>query len=234
MSALIEPSAWEDATATSAMGPIGGGQVLWVVLVAGSLLPATSSNASPRFLEGAVVMESDATSSGAGEMSEPIEMAESTSHEATRAALTTLRRLTGLTWDQIARLFNVSRRSVHFWASGKPMTSEHEEHLHRLLAVVRGANRSADALRAALLSVVDGEQVLGLLMARRYDVATVVLGTGDARVAVPRTPLSASVEEARRPLAPEDLAVDEGERSYPIDGRGHAVPAVRGKGRGQS
>ena len=33
-------------------------------------------------------------------------------------AIGELRRLSGLTWDQLARLFNVSRRSLHFWASG--------------------------------------------------------------------------------------------------------------------
>ena len=37
------------------------------------------------------------------------------------AAIGELRRLSGLTWDQLARLFNLSRRSLHFWASGKPM-----------------------------------------------------------------------------------------------------------------
>ena len=39
-----------------------------------------------------------------------------------RGAIAELRRLSGLTWDQLARLFNVSRRALHFWASGKPMT----------------------------------------------------------------------------------------------------------------
>jgi hypothetical protein len=29
-----------------------------------------------------------------------------------------IRHLTGLTWEQLAQVFNVSRRSVHFWASG--------------------------------------------------------------------------------------------------------------------
>ena len=38
------------------------------------------------------------------------------------AAIGELRRLSGLTWDQLARIFSVSRRSLHFWASGKPMT----------------------------------------------------------------------------------------------------------------
>lgn len=165
-------------------------------------------------------------------MSEPTETAEAVSHEATRAALPELRRRTGLTWDQMARLFEVSRRSVHAWASGKPMTADHEEHLHRLLAVVRDANRSADALRAALFSIVDGQQLLDLLVARRYGTVAVALGVGDMHEPKPRTPLAARAQEVRRPLPPDDLVADEGPRSYPIEGRAHTVHA-RSRGRGQ-
>lgn len=48
-----------------------------------------------------------------------------------------LRLKTGLTWDQIAELFNVSRRSVHFWANGKPMEDFRAEKLHYLTMAVR-------------------------------------------------------------------------------------------------
>ena len=34
------------------------------------------------------------------------------------AAIAELRRVSGLTWDQLARLVGVSRRTLHFWASG--------------------------------------------------------------------------------------------------------------------
>ncbi|HQN10370.1 MAG TPA: helix-turn-helix domain-containing protein, partial [Thermoanaerobaculia bacterium] len=44
----------------------------------------------------------------------------------TGSRLYELRRLTGLTWDEIARLFHVSRRSVFLWASGRPMSSDNE------------------------------------------------------------------------------------------------------------
>ena len=36
--------------------------------------------------------------------------------EHAEVAIAELRCLSGLTWDQLARLFNVSRRSLHFWA----------------------------------------------------------------------------------------------------------------------
>jgi len=74
--------------------------------------------------------------------------------EPAAAAIGELRRLSGFTWDQLARLFNVSRRSLHFWASGKPMAPSNEEHLQRLLAVFRKIDRgSASANRTALLGV---------------------------------------------------------------------------------
>ena len=49
------------------------------------------------------------------------------SPEATQKALGELRRLSGLTWEQLAKLFNVSRRSLHFWASGQPLSRFNEE-----------------------------------------------------------------------------------------------------------
>lgn len=45
-----------------------------------------------------------------------------------------LRQTTGLTSDQTARLFNVSRRSVHLWLAGGRMSAANEE---RLLDVVK-------------------------------------------------------------------------------------------------
>jgi DNA-binding transcriptional regulator YiaG len=59
----------------------------------------------------------------------------------TRAVVSESRRLAGLTWKQLARVFGVARRSLHFWASGKPTDASNEEHLRRLLVVPRQADR---------------------------------------------------------------------------------------------
>jgi len=223
---------------TSAMSPLGTRQAVMVVLVAGALaMPATSSTGDHRLLADAVVMDAQATSGGGAMHPQPmVEMVEA--REVTREGVNELRRVSGLTWDQVARLFCVSRRSVHFWASGKPMSSEHEEHLHRLLALMRGLDTSTDALRGALLSVVDGAQVLESLASRRYaaaeDAMQTVKGMGTACPSKQRTPLSASASEARRPLPVEVLAAGEVQASHPIEGRGRAVRTTRGKVRGQS
>ncbi|MCY4193818.1 MAG: hypothetical protein OXF04_05925 [bacterium] len=42
----------------------------------------------------------------------------------------------GLTWDQFRRLFGVSQRSVHLWASGGRMSTRNEERLAYIEQVV--------------------------------------------------------------------------------------------------
>ncbi|MBI2215904.1 MAG: XRE family transcriptional regulator [Candidatus Rokubacteria bacterium] len=122
------------------------------------------------------------------------------------AAIGELRRLTGFTWEQIARLFTVSRRSLHFWASGKAMTAENKEHLQRLLLVLRSIDRgSASANRAELLAARDDGTILfDLLGNREYDRVLSLLGGGAAkRVNAPR--LSEAAMAARAPRPPEEL-----------------------------
>lgn len=223
---------------TSAMTALGGRQAVMVVLVTGALtMPATSSFAENRLLPDAVVMDAQATSGG-GAMHPQSAVGVVQSTEVTRDGVNELRLASGLTWEQVARLFGVSRRSVHFWASGKAMSSEHEEHLHRLLAVIRSLDGSADALRGALLAVVDGEPVLETLASRKYAEADEALqaarGVGTARPSTTRTPLSATAADARRPLPVDLLAAGEVQASHPIEGRGRAVHTKRSKDRGQS
>lgn len=122
-------------------------------------------------------------------------------------ALAELHHLSGLTWDQLARLFGVSRRSLHFWASGKPMTPANEEHLHRLLATIRKVDRgSAQANRALLLALgEDGIIPFDLLVQGRYEQVAALVGLGDAspRKSVP--PIAEATRIARTPRPPEEL-----------------------------
>jgi DNA-binding transcriptional regulator YiaG len=144
------------------------------------------------------------------------------------AAVGELRRLSGFTWDQLARLFNVSRRSLHFWASGKPMAPSHEEHLQRLLAVVRKIDRgSASANRTALLGVrEDGNIPFDLLAAGDYERVVSLLGPGEARRASPPRP-SAEARAARAPRPPEELVGALQDPIHPTSGRLLAAKAVR-------
>jgi DNA-binding transcriptional regulator YiaG len=146
---------------------------------------------------------------------------------ASGAAIGELRRLSGLTWDQLARLFNLSRRSLHFWASGKPMAPSNEEHLQRLLAVGRKIDRGlASANRAMLLGVQeDGVLPIDLLAAGSYERVLLLLGTGEPRrVSPPR--LSEEARASRAPRPPEELVDAVHDRIHPASGRLRAAKAV--------
>ena len=122
------------------------------------------------------------------------------------AAVNELRRLSGLTWEQLAQVFNVSRRSLHFWASGKAMSLANGEHLQRVLAVVRRIDRgSASATRTALLGgCEDGNRPFDLLVAGHHERVLSLLGPGVARPAAPMKP-SAAVLAERAPRPPQAL-----------------------------
>ncbi len=59
----------------------------------------------------------------------------------------------GLTWDQLGKIFGVSRRAVHMWASGSRMNEANAEVLRNFAAAV-AVNRggSPERTRAALLA----------------------------------------------------------------------------------
>jgi DNA-binding transcriptional regulator YiaG len=125
-------------------------------------------------------------------------------------AIHELRLLTDFTWDQIARLFSVSRRSVHLWASGGSMSRENEEHLHRVVGIVRRADRGrTEDNRAALLTPM-GESnrcAFDLLIAGDYRRATLLLGTSNnvSQRHISHFVPSSAVLNERAPLSPEVL-----------------------------
>lgn len=57
---------------------------------------------------------------------------------ATAEAVKRLRARSGLTWDELARAFGVSRRTVHAWASGTRMNQSHAERLSVLARIIDG------------------------------------------------------------------------------------------------
>jgi len=145
------------------------------------------------------------------------------------ASIAELRRLTGFTWEQLARLFNVSRRSVHFWASGNKMTAANEAHLQNVLRVVRCIDRgSAAHNRAALLAVrEDGCTPFEELADGRYDVALELAGLGSPRTPMHSIALSASAKASRIPPSPEDLVAASPERVRHPPGKVRAGKSVR-------
>ncbi|WP_419944177.1 hypothetical protein [Candidatus Poriferisodalis sp.] len=56
-----------------------------------------------------------------------------------------------LTWDQLRRLFGVSRRAIHMWAAGAQMNSFNEERLTELAQIVSELGSTPQERRDALM-----------------------------------------------------------------------------------
>lgn len=176
-----------------------------LVAVSGALAGiSTSSSEETRVLDLPYDVVSFTT---AGTRFAPVtEYGHDASAESTRQAINELRRISGLTWEQLGSLFSVSRRSVHFWASGRSLSAENERRLLRVLDVVRRAYRGdSRSTRTALLEAEDGLTALGLLGSGRYDKALARLGVGVGPSTGDRTPLSEAALAARLPERPERL-----------------------------
>ncbi|MBR7206951.1 hypothetical protein KB219_35335, partial [Pseudomonas aeruginosa] len=76
---------------------------------------------------------------------------------------------TGLTWDQLGRIFGVSRRAVHLWANGGRMNAGNAETLYDLMSVVRSLpGENSDERRMALLALdKDGRSIVDSYRTRR-------------------------------------------------------------------
>lgn len=118
-----------------------------------------------------------------------------------------LRKLSGLTWKQLAELFNVSRRTLHFWASGQPINSPNEEKLNRLLGIIRYIDRGSASLNRNLLLMPgeDGTLTFDLLLSGKYQEVKNIIGSGNAPKRPKLNPLSEDSLKLRRPPSPENL-----------------------------
>jgi hypothetical protein len=101
-----------------------------------------------------------------------------------RDAIFELRRLTGLTWEELAGLLSVARRSLHLWANGGPINSPNERRVRDLLMAIRELDRgTARENRGLLLAPLqDGGAVGELLKARRFEDALALVGRGRGRI----------------------------------------------------
>lgn len=150
----------------------------------------------------------------------------------TSAELASLRRVSGLTWEQLASLFGVSRRALHFWASGEPMTIANDNRLRQLLQLMVSIDRGAAiANRVALLRQDrDGVTPLALLIAGDNERAVRALRAGS-----PVGPAAGSVAaqpERRlpRPPAPSQLVQAEQASIHTDLPGGRAVRTTKRRG----
>lgn len=146
-------------------------------------------------------------------------------------ALADLRRISGLTWEQLSRVFGVARRSLHFWASGKPLSAGNEERLRVTLATIRFVDRgSASANRSFLTSPLGHfGPPLELLAEQKYDTLRELAGEGPGRPEIALAPLAASAAHARRPPSPDRLVGAGHEPVHREVGKSRPARATRSK-----
>lgn len=199
-------------------------------VVAVSVFPALSGTvANEPISDRDLLLVLERTNSGL-----PLSFQSANSAEANRDALNELRKLSGLTWEQLAKLFNVSRRSLHFWASGQPLSCFNEENLNRLLGTIRYINRgSASSNRNLLLSPgQDGRLLFDLLIAGEHEEIKQILGPGNAPQKPQLVPLSKNASMSRMPPPPEILIDALQEPIHREVGRSRPARAARSRKHG--
>jgi hypothetical protein len=134
--------------------------------------------------------------------------------QTTAEAVLEIRRRSGLTWEELSDLFDVSRRSVHHWASGKVVSAKHERIIRQMLTAIRHLDRRNAAGTRAVLLTTDalGVSALDLLKLGHYEEA---MSRAETRTTSerPRMPLSRAAQDARRPPAPGLLLGSDQERA---------------------
>jgi hypothetical protein len=96
-----------------------------------------------------------------------------------QATIRWLHEQSGLTWDQLSRVFGVSRRAVHLWVTGGRMNAANAETLTQLLSLVRELPADNPSDRRAVLLAPDrsGRSLLDRLRSRQAGGAGDVSGT---------------------------------------------------------
>ena len=155
------------------------------------------------------------------------------SSEITPRAISELRRIAGLTWEELGRLFGVSRRSVHFWASGRPLKAVNEQRVRGVLDVVREADRGdARSNRTVLFEIAEGGTPFDLLALQRFDEARALLGPGPGRRHVKLGELDDAAKAERKPLPPAELIDALNDGVHHDVGQGRPARTVRNARRG--
>lgn len=88
------------------------------------------------------------------------------------ALLRNLRQISGLTWEELAIALTVSKRALHLWDNGQPVSQRHLKQLHRVAGMVRRLDQGNPVhLRHLLLKDLGGRNALTLLREGEFDQA---------------------------------------------------------------
>lgn len=120
-------------------------------------------------------------------------------------AIYEIRATSGLTWEELASIFNVSRRSVHHWANGKEVAPDNSQLIRLVLGTMRQVDRgNPSKTRDLLFADRGGLSLMDLLRDGRFEDAVEMVDP--LRLpSVERLPLSDAEYAARRPAHPAVL-----------------------------
>lgn len=93
------------------------------------------------------------------------------------------KRLSGLTWAQVASVFGVSSLPPFDWAFGKPVNAKNHEKLVSAVEVLRYIDRGAseDNRNLLLSEAVSGQTYLKLLKSAQFEIVRKIAGNGEGR-----------------------------------------------------
>ncbi len=119
-----------------------------------------------------------------------------------REEVTWIKEHSGLTWDQLGKVFGVSRRAVHMWANGGRLNESNARRLREFSAIIRDVEwetprSTPEVVRARLLQIdSDGLSVVDRLRRERSTGPTWGAPFGPERlVGATREPLRTQVGE---------------------------------------
>ena len=197
---------WEAATSTGgrrwdgAIYPASGGKTNVIAL---DVFRYPRTTVGPR-----QVLRMDTTSTGPAS-AERVPVGQTTAE-----AVLELRRRSGLTWELVSEIFNVSRRTVLHWANGKAPSARREREIRRTLDAIRHIDEGdRRATRDRLRTTANGLSLFDLLAERHYsDVLSQTPGTASKNAAHRHASLSQDEWAKRRPTPPALLLDSIGDR----------------------
>lgn len=160
---LVGRGFWEHWTSSSRLGTLENLSRMWLEAPS-----ATSSSTNLiEFLAGLLTAEKRAHAVKAASASENV-------YE--------LRRLTGFTWERLADLLNVDRRTLNNWVKGAEIRERNRQHIAETLAVMRFVDRgSAEENAAALTEPTVDYSPFEAIRQGRYLNARLYMGYGTSR-----------------------------------------------------
>ena len=143
-----------------------------------------------------------------------------------RSAIHEIKRLSGLTWEDLAGILSVTRRSLHLWANGGPINTPNEKLVRDVLMTMRAMDRgtATENRRLLLTPLADGRVFTDLLRNRKFDEAAAFAGQGNART-VPIRTLAPKANPEGRGLSVADMLGTNSERIH--TDRGRVLPSRR-------